>query len=178
MINVTLNRAILLEIYLHCPDNVPVPIFVHLLHGYSQNCYLVGIEFPLNLNLEFLVQAGEWDIGLFQQIFPKIQLCQVVKHIGRGRPEHWATYIEQMADLKEFRSKAAKFANLGNSVGGRSDVVFSPIPGIYATRRLWVCSAAIIGLVSTRSYSSVLPLQDCLVICHLRFDPDMSCELS
>ena len=59
VINVTLNRAILLEIYLHCPDNVPVPIFVHLLHGYSQNCYLVGIEFPLNLNLEFLVQAGE-----------------------------------------------------------------------------------------------------------------------
>ena len=140
MINVTLSRAILLEIYLHCPDNVPVPIFVHLLHGYSQNCYLVGIEFPLNLNLEFLVQAGEWDIGLFQQIFPKIQLCQVVKHIGRGRPEHWATYIKQMVDLKEFRSKTAKFANLENSVGGRSDVVFLPIPGIYATRRLWVCS--------------------------------------
>ena len=44
-----------------------------------------------------------------------------------------------MADLKEFRSKTAKFANLGNSVGGRSDVVFLPIPGIYATRRLW-CS--------------------------------------
>ena len=83
-----------------------------------------------------------------------------------------------MADLKEFRSKTAKFANLGNSVGGRSDVVFLPIPGIYATRRLWVCSAAIIGLVSTRSYSSVLPLQDCLVICHLRFHPDMSCKLS
>ena len=41
-----------------------------------------------------------------------------------------------MADLKEFRSKTAKFANLGNSVGGRSDVVFLPIPGIYATRRL------------------------------------------
>ena len=85
-----------------------------------------------------------------------------------------------MADLKEFRSKAAKFANLGNSVGGRSDVVFLPIPGIYATRRLWcaVCSAAIIGLVSTRLYSSVLPLQDCLVICYLRLDPEMSCNLS
>ena len=40
-----------------------------------------------------------------------------------------------------------------------------------------MCSAAIIGLVSTRRYSSVLPLQDCLVICYLRFDPDTSCKL-
>ena len=29
------------------------PIIVHLLHGYSQNCYLVGGEFLLNLNSDF-----------------------------------------------------------------------------------------------------------------------------
>ena len=40
-----------------------------------------------------------------------------------------------------------------------------------------MCSAAIIGLVSTRRYSSVLPLQDCLLICYLRFDLDTSCKL-
>ena len=51
---------------------------------------------------------------------------------------------------------------------------FTPLGGCECA----VCSAAIIGLVSTRRYSSVLPLQDCLVICYLRFDPDTSCKLS
>ena len=62
-----------------------------------------------------------------------------------------------------------------------------------------MCSAAIIGLVSTCRYSSVLPLQDfsfafpsghvlsfvicvlirtCLVNCHLRFNLATSCKLS
>ena len=50
---------------------------------------------------------------------------------------------------------------------------FTPLGGCECA----VCSAAIIGLVSTRRYSSVLPLQDCLVICYLRFDPDTSCKL-
>ena len=63
---------ILLEISLHFPDYVPLPIIVHLLHGYSQNCYLVGGEFLLNLNSDFPCNpVNEISASFFQQIFPK-----------------------------------------------------------------------------------------------------------
>ena len=52
-------------------DNVPLPIFVHLLHGYSQNCYSVGIEFPLNLNLDFPCNPVDEISAFFTRYSPK-----------------------------------------------------------------------------------------------------------
>ena len=61
---------ILLEISF--PDYVLLPIIVHLLHGYSQNCYLVGGEFLLNLNSDFPCNpVNEISASFFPADIPK-----------------------------------------------------------------------------------------------------------
>ena len=72
------------------PDNVPLPIFVHLLHGYSQNCYSVGIEFPLNLNLDSPCNPVNEISAFFSRYSQKnpAESGGWVKHIESGKPEH------------------------------------------------------------------------------------------
>ena len=129
-------------------DNVPLPIFVHLLHGYSQNCYSVGIEFPLNLNLDFPCNPMDEILVFFTRYSPKKSSWVRWWNILRVASQNIEQFIsDKWKNLKTAWGSMHIFCSLENGVelcksaiasaaAGCSDVVFPP-PSEFTTLSGW-----------------------------------------
>ena len=124
-----------------------VPIFVHLLHGYSRDCYSVGIEFPLNLNLDSCNPVNEIS-AFFTRYSQKVpaesgggETSQNIEQFVSDTWERtWKPHPGMHIFPPENEVELCTNLQIGNSsFGGGSDVV-SPPPSpqlwIYHTLRL------------------------------------------